>query len=181
MQKTKQKRLQYAKANLNNNWKAVLFTDRAKFAFKYPGARVKQVEWVLEGQVRQAESVNHPQVYNLYVGFSMYGVTLEHQIAGTSGYKTTYKNQMGQTARNITTAEYKDVLKNMFLCTPYCQLVPEYSVTEAWAPGCYNRTMTQPTRLQLSPSRIGITREVHQSISWLIGPPHTHTHSHTQP
>lgn len=112
---TKQKRLQYAKANLNTNWKAVLFTDRTKFAFKYPGARVKQVEWVLEGQVRQAASVNHPQVYNLYAGLSMYGVTLAHQVAGTSGSKTTYKNQRGQTARNITTAEYKDVLKNTLL------------------------------------------------------------------
>lgn len=114
-QATKQKRLQYARANMRTNWKAVLFTDRSKFAFSYPGAKVMPVEWALEGQARQAASVNHPQVYNLYAGLSYHAVTVVHQVAGTSGSKTAYKNQRGQAARNITTEEYKDVLNNTLL------------------------------------------------------------------
>lgn len=46
---TMQKRLAFAKANKNRDWARVLFTDRKKFLFCYPGVKVVPVTWVEEG------------------------------------------------------------------------------------------------------------------------------------
>lgn len=114
-QATKAKRLAFAKANLRTNWDRVLFTDRKKFAFSYPGAKVRAVEWVVQGTQRQAAAVNHPLVFNLYSGMCKFGVTAQHQVSGTSKAGSNYKNKKGDSARNITSSEYKDVLELTFL------------------------------------------------------------------
>ena len=43
---TKQKRLAFAKENAKRNWSLVLFTDRKKFGFKFPGVKVGQGKWL---------------------------------------------------------------------------------------------------------------------------------------
>lgn len=112
---TKNKRLAFAKANLRTNWARVLFTDRKKFAFSYPGAKVRGVEWVVQGTQRQAAAVNHPLVFNLYSGMCKFGMTAQHQVSGTSKASSNYKNKKGDSAKNITASEYKDVLEQTFL------------------------------------------------------------------
>jgi len=114
-QPTRLKRLKFAKANLRTNWSTVMFTDRKKFAFNYPGVKVTPSQWVLEGQERQASAVNHAKVFNLYAGLTLHKVTPVHQVAGTSGTRSMYKNQQGEVSRNITTAEYMDVVLDTFL------------------------------------------------------------------
>ena len=48
---------------------------------------------------------------NVYAGITMHGVmTACHVVAGTSKHKSTHTNKRGQAARNITSAEYEDVL-----------------------------------------------------------------------
>ena len=112
---TKQKRLAFAKANRTRTWATVMFTDRKKFLFTYPGARVRPTQWLRKGATRQAAMVNHAQGVNVYAGISRYGITKCHLVAGTSKRKTKYTNQKGGTAKNITAAEYSDVLQSTLL------------------------------------------------------------------
>jgi hypothetical protein len=112
---TKLKRLQFALSNKSRGWRCVMFTDRKKFLFSYPGARVKPVAWVPRGSTRQAATVNHPQCVNIYAGITMYGVTSCHIVAGSSKHKTAYRNKQGKSARNITAAEYQAVLESTLL------------------------------------------------------------------
>jgi molybdenum-dependent DNA-binding transcriptional regulator ModE len=112
---TRQKRLCFAAANQATKWQEVMFTDRKKFLFSYPGAKVTRVEWLKKGQKREALAVNHPQVLNLYMGITVHGVTAVHVVTGSSQHKSTYVNKQGQGARNITSGEYTDVLKQTLL------------------------------------------------------------------
>ena len=112
---TRRKRLEFCRANRSRGWGYTLFTDRKKFLFSYPGSKVPATSWVVEGTRRAALTVNHPQVVNVYAGLSKYGLTRLHIVAGTSGDKSTYKNQQGRGARNITMQEYRDVLKSTLL------------------------------------------------------------------
>jgi len=112
---TKQKRLAFAKANRTRKWGTVMFTDRKKFLFTYPGARVRPTQWLRKGAIRQAAMVNHAQGVNVYAGISRYGITKCHLVAGTSKHKTTYTNKQGGTAKNITASEYSDVLQSTLL------------------------------------------------------------------
>jgi hypothetical protein len=59
-QLTMQKRLNFAKANRKRAWGLVLFTDRKKFHFHYPGSRVKPVRWVVEGCSSPVDQVWQP-------------------------------------------------------------------------------------------------------------------------
>jgi hypothetical protein len=43
------KRLKFCTANRTRSWGTVMFTDRKKFTFSYPGVKVQPVTWVLEG------------------------------------------------------------------------------------------------------------------------------------
>lgn len=106
------KRLAYCKARKGSKgcWQNVLFTDRCKFAFKFPGCVVHACEYLLEGDNRSATMVNHPHVYNIYAGICKYGVTDVVEVAGTSGTKSVYKNKKDEMAKNITANEYFDVL-----------------------------------------------------------------------
>ena len=96
------KRLQFCQANKSRNWSHVMFSDRKKFSFMYPGSQVRHMEWVKKGQQRQAYTPNHPMVLNVYAGITKYGVTKVHKVNGSSKMKTSFKNKQGKEARNIT-------------------------------------------------------------------------------
>lgn len=116
---TKKKRLEFAKANLCTNWAHVLFSDRKKFAFKYPGTKARASRWIKKSKGGRAGykcfQPNNPQRVNLYMGMCKWGVTKTHKVAGSKGYKSPFKNQKGQQARNITNSEYRHVLKETLL------------------------------------------------------------------
>jgi hypothetical protein len=52
---------------------------------------------------------------NIYAGLTIHGATIPHFVTGTSGQPSQYTNKQGQPARNITTAEYHDVLTKTLL------------------------------------------------------------------
>ena len=112
---TKAKRLAFALANKTTCWKKVMFTDRKRFLFSYPGQRVSRVQWGVKGARRQAAAVNHPQCLNVYAGITKWGVTRVHVVAGSSKHKTTFRNKKGQLAKNITGSEYFNVVSDTFL------------------------------------------------------------------
>jgi len=112
---TKARRLAFAKANMRTNWRLVLFTDRKKFLFKYPGVKVGPGKWLKGPEEHVAPQVNHAGAVNIYAGLSPYGMTQAHEVAGTKGLKTPYKNMKGQGARNITSEEYAVVMRETLL------------------------------------------------------------------
>jgi hypothetical protein len=116
-QATKQKRLKFAKQNKTTAWEKVLFTDRKRFYFKYPGSKVKMVRWRLGGNDERDEvfQPTNPQCLNIYAGISRYGMTGVHVVAGTSKHTTRYVTKKGTSARNITSAQYGDVLRKTLL------------------------------------------------------------------
>jgi len=116
---TKKKRLEFARANVSTNWAHVLFSDRKKFAFRYPGTRATTHRWIKKSkggkEGYKCFQPNNPQRVNLYMGMCKWGVTKVHKVAGSKGYQSPFKNQKGQQARNITNAEYRHVLKKTLL------------------------------------------------------------------
>jgi transposase len=113
---TQRKRLACALSNRSRDWGKVLFTDRKRFPFRYPGVAVRRCEWLEKREERSASAFNHPQSLNLYAGMSMHGITEPHLVEGTSRHgPSKYLNQQGQPARNITTSEYADVLNSTLL------------------------------------------------------------------
>jgi hypothetical protein len=92
-----------------------VYTDRCKFHFENPGCVVKPVTYGFEGEPRRITKVNHPKVLNVYAGISKYGVTDMIEVAGTTGRKSEYFNKKHAESRNITSAEYKDVLSKGLL------------------------------------------------------------------
>jgi DDE superfamily endonuclease len=116
-QATKQKRLMFAKGNKTTAWEKVLFTGRKRFYFRYPGSKVKMVRWRLEGKDYTDEvfQPTNPQCLNIYAGISKYGITGVHVVAGTSKHTTKYVTKKGTSARNITSAQYGDVLRKTLL------------------------------------------------------------------
>lgn len=112
---TKRKRLAFAKANKRRCWDNVMFTDRKKFMFSYPGARVKPVQWGRKGERREAATLNRPMAVNIYAGITMHGVTACHMVAGTSKYSSPFLTKQGKPARNITAGEYTAVLQQTLL------------------------------------------------------------------
>jgi hypothetical protein len=114
-QRTKAKRLDFAKAHMQRNWRLVMFTDRKKFQFKYPGVKTSCGKWLKGSEEHVASQVNHADTLNVYVGLSPYGMTLAHEVAGTRGLKTAYKAKKGTMAKNITSEEYEAVLKETLL------------------------------------------------------------------
>jgi DDE superfamily endonuclease/Homeodomain-like domain len=117
-QATQQKRLAFARANLNTDWRKVMFSDRKKFHFRYPGSKVKPSQWQLGAASSSSGGVNqpnHPQCVNLYCGMCRHGVTVVHVVAGSSKHTSSHTNKQGKSARNITTGEYKEVLQQTLL------------------------------------------------------------------
>jgi transposase len=112
---TLQKRLAFCKQHQRTNWGCVMFTDRKKFAFCYPGSKVYPVTWVAGDGQRRANAVNHASVVNVYAGFTRFGMTRLHVVAGTTGHTSAFVNKQGQRSRNITGNEYKVVLEQTLL------------------------------------------------------------------
>lgn len=116
---TKLKRLQFAQDNLKSSWSHVMFTDRKKFYFRYPGSSVRPCRWQKLGPNRtrrhEIYQPNHPQCLNVYGGISKFGVTKLHEVAGSSKHKSPFKNKKGVTASNICTEEYGHVLTETLL------------------------------------------------------------------
>lgn len=116
---TMAKRLAFAVANKNTDWSMFLFTDRKKFLFRWPGSKVAAVTYELVGgKAKRRAGVyqpSHPQVLNVYAGICMYGTTTVHVVAGTSKHQHAHTNKKGQAAKNITSGEYRDVLRDTLL------------------------------------------------------------------
>lgn len=112
---TMAKRLAFAEAHKKYNWKNVVFSDRKKFLFWYPGTKVNQVSWCIEGTRPEAMVSAHPQAFNVYAALTPKGMTAVHVVAGTSKHTTTHTTKLGKPARNITAGEYKRVLMETLL------------------------------------------------------------------
>lgn len=112
---TKAKRLEFAQANSGTNWGRVMFSDRKKFLFKYPGSQKMPCYWVEKGQRPRVNKVNNPMAVNVYAGITKFGVTKLHFVAGTSKLKTQHTTVQGKPARNITKSGYKEVLEATLL------------------------------------------------------------------
>lgn len=113
---TKTGRIIFSKRNADTSWKGVMFTDRKRFQFKFPGTKVKRVSWVdVGGKKPESKHHPHPPSVNVYAGLTFYGMTKPIIVAGTSKHKTKYTNKKGSTAKNITAAEYQDVLSKGLL------------------------------------------------------------------
>ena len=108
-------RLEFAKTNKKREWRHVMFTDRKRFLFKHPGVRVAGVRWLRRGDRHKAYTVNHPMCVNVYAGITIKGVTACHVVTGTSKHTTSYVNKQGGAAKNITAAEYGEVVTKTFL------------------------------------------------------------------
>lgn len=108
-------RLSWAKEHHKTNWHHVMFTDRKRFEFKYPGVKISKCQWVVRGARHEQCKVNHAQGLNIYAGLTPYGLTTAHIVTGTSSHKTLYTNKKGQPSRNITSSEYEVVMSKTLL------------------------------------------------------------------
>jgi len=113
------KRLAFALEHVSFPWDLVMFTDRKRFYFRYPGTCVKMVRWLLESSENENQDdvyqPNNPSCFNIYVGITRAGATEVHEVAGSTGYKHSHVNGKGQKARNITKGQYEEVIAKTFL------------------------------------------------------------------
>lgn len=142
-QANKEKRLMFAQANRSRDWTKVMFTDRKKFLLHNPGTSITPVTWTVGDQRRTATRVTNPVAVNVYAGVTVHGVTKCHLVTGTRRKQKGYFNKKGKPARNITAAEYTDVVKDT--------LLPEgdrlLGGGGSHPLGCCSRTMTPPMGL----------------------------------
>jgi hypothetical protein len=113
--RNRQQRIEFAKNNRRRQWDKVMFTDRKRFYFLYPGTSVSP-SWCVKGTRREAFRPSAPSCFNIYLGITPHGVTACHAVAGTThkeGLK--YCTQKGTLARNITSQEYYNVLMKTLL------------------------------------------------------------------
>lgn len=125
------KRIAFARANLSRDWSRVLFTDRKKFYWRYPGEAVGPTRWVRQGERWEAAQPTHPQNVNVYCGLSMHGLCRAHVVAGTSGHATTFTNKKGVKAKGITHSEYGHVVAGT-LCPEGQRLLGGRRGTQSW-------------------------------------------------
>lgn len=114
-QTQKQARLQFANDNLSRNWDNVMFTDRKRFYFRYPGCCVNTVQWRVVGTKVVARRVSRPYCANVYLGITKYGPTELVFVAGSSKRESQFFTKMGSPAKNITASEYHSVLAEHLL------------------------------------------------------------------
>jgi hypothetical protein len=115
---TRAKRVAFAlKWQKVKDWSKVVFTDRAKFPFTFPGVQVPSCKWVRRGQAWTVLKPNKASVVNLYCGLTPWGMTKPHLVTGTTGLKHSFPftNKQGKEARNITASEYEQVVKQTLL------------------------------------------------------------------
>jgi hypothetical protein len=91
-----------------------MITDRKRFNWWYPGAQVKQVQWLEAGQRREARKVNKAEGVNVYAGLTIHGVTSMHEVTGTTSLKTSFLTKRGLKSKNITQQEYEQVAEETF-------------------------------------------------------------------
>ena len=111
---TKAKKLAFANANMRTNWKLVLFTELNKFSFKHPAVKVDNVTWLKGSEGHIASQVDHSSTTNIYAGISPFGMTLAHDMSGTTGLKAIIQNKKGHADWNITSEMYGIVMKSPF-------------------------------------------------------------------
>ena len=92
-----------------------MFTDRKRFPFRFPGAKVGKGKWIKGEEKHEANMVNHPHGVNVYGGLTPYGMTILAEVAGTTGKKSSYITVKGMPASNITSSEYEHVLSDTLL------------------------------------------------------------------
>lgn len=111
-QATKTKRVKFCRENANRDWGKVMFTDRCKFHFRFPGSKVRQGRWLNKSEKHRQRvyTPSHPQCYNVYGGITVHGTTKLIPVAGTDGVATRFHNKKGERAKNITAQEYKKVV-----------------------------------------------------------------------
>lgn len=116
---TKRKRMEFARRYKGRCWDDVMFTDRKRFLFAYPGSKVAHTRWVLKKPgAEEGDSVyqpNHPYSVNIYLGLTKFGMTAVHKVSGTSKQASVFRNKRGKQAKNITQGEYEDVLLTTLL------------------------------------------------------------------
>lgn len=111
----KDRRSQFAGNHTETDWDQVMFTDRKRFYFRYPGCSVPRVQWHKQGEKRVATKPSSPLCVNVYMGITRYGPTEPVFITGTSRQPHTYFTKGGKPARNVTSKEYSYVLKHHLL------------------------------------------------------------------
>ena len=126
---TKEKRLQFALANKNTEWDRVIFSDRCKFYFRYPGTQKKPCCWVEKGKRPTAFKPTNPSAVNVYAGITKYGITEIKLVAGTTNLVTQHFTLKGGTARNITKSGYKEVLETT-LRPEGCRIFAQQGLTK---------------------------------------------------
>ncbi len=78
------KRLKFAEKNRRRDWTHVMFSDRKRFHFRYPGQSVSAARWEMEGAEQgggEVWSPNNPNSFNVYGGITVHGVTRLHEVA----------------------------------------------------------------------------------------------------
>lgn len=155
---TRAKRIAFATANLNRDWSKVMITDRCRFYLRYPGTKVKRVRWMRRSAEDEGEAFkpNKPSGYNVYAGITKYGVTPMHPVTGTTGLKTHFETLSGKKSRNITQAEYCQVLHNTLL--PAGRRLFAKNRIQAWElqqdnDGAHNQAQASLTAFNNRPSR----------------------------
>lgn len=116
-EKNKQQRYDFCRKHRRDKFENVMFTDRCKFHFKHPGEAVQNGPWHLVGAAPQWFTVNHPSVFNVYAGITIFGTTRVWLVSGSTGHNPVkkYETQSHTPARNITISEYEDVLLHVLL------------------------------------------------------------------
>jgi hypothetical protein len=113
--RTRAERLKFAKENAHRDWRLVMFSDRKKFHWRYPGKGIRRSEWKRVGEKRVAFKPNNPNTYNVHAAVTPFGATPLVAVTGTTGLKGIHLNKKGQPSRNITQSEYQDVVMNHLL------------------------------------------------------------------
>lgn len=103
-------RVRFATDNLARSWDNVMFTDRKRFYFRYPGCCVNSTQWRVVGTKLVAHRVSRPYCANVYLGITKYGPTQLVFVAGTNKKDSEFLTKKGKAAKSITAAEYKSVL-----------------------------------------------------------------------
>jgi hypothetical protein len=59
----------------------------------------------------ETAKTSHRACINVYAGLTVHGLTGYHIVTGTGKHSSTYITKQRKAARNITSAEFRDVLK----------------------------------------------------------------------
>ncbi len=109
------KRAQFADENKGMEWSRVMFTVICIFYRSHPGVCVRHVVWARVGQRERVISLNPAMGVNVSTGIMKQGVTRPLFVTCTYGMHNSFKNNRGQSAKNVTTVEHKYALEHGLL------------------------------------------------------------------